>query len=121
MKAFKVRRNGEHYFRVELPRDFSPDGKRKSVVASTRHEALEKAQVAMIQSHAGVRWRFSSGIGDYAVTLFRVDTDGKETPQVGKKALRDIGEVHVEDYGIILRGPHPQHAGRLLYDHGRRA
>lgn len=55
MKAFKVRRNGEHYFRVELPRDFSPDGKRKSVVASTRHEALEKAQELLDQKKKGLK------------------------------------------------------------------
>ncbi len=55
MKAFKVRRNGDHYFRVELPRDFSPDGKRKSVVASTRHEALEKAQELLDHKKKGLK------------------------------------------------------------------
>jgi hypothetical protein len=55
MKAFKVRRNGEHYFRVELPRDFSPDAKRKSVVARTRHEALEKAQELLERKKKGLK------------------------------------------------------------------
>jgi len=43
VKAFKVQRGGETYFRVDLPKDRFPDGKRRSVVAKTRHEALEKA------------------------------------------------------------------------------
>lgn len=55
MKAFKVRRNGAHYFRVELPRDFSPDGKRRSVVASSRREALEKAQQLLDQQKKGLK------------------------------------------------------------------
>jgi hypothetical protein len=55
MKAFKVRRNGEEYFRVELPRDFSPDGKRRSVVARTRREALEKAQELLDSQKKGLK------------------------------------------------------------------
>jgi len=43
MKAFKVRRNDQDYFRVELPMNLFPDGKRRSVMAKTRREALDKA------------------------------------------------------------------------------
>jgi hypothetical protein len=44
MKAFKVRRNGQDYFRVDLPKDASRSGKRQSVMAATRREAIQKAQ-----------------------------------------------------------------------------
>jgi hypothetical protein len=84
------------------------------LIGSPKVNLATERVMAMIQSQAGVRWGFSSGTGDYAVKLFRIDGEGKEVPQVGRKAVRDIGEVHVEDYGIILRGPHPRHAGRLL-------
>jgi integrase len=55
MKAFKVRRNGDDYFRVDLPRHFSPDGKRRSVVASSRREALDKAQQLLDQHKKGLK------------------------------------------------------------------
>ena len=55
MKVFKVRRNGEDYFRVELPRDFTPSGKRRSVVARSHREALEKAQQLLDQQKKGLK------------------------------------------------------------------
>src|SRR6185437_10660709 len=55
MKVFKVRRNGEDYFRVELLRDFTPSGKRRSVVARSRREALEKAQQLLDQQKKGLK------------------------------------------------------------------
>jgi integrase len=54
VKAFKVRRNNEDYFRVDLPKDMFTDGKRHSVMASTRREALEKAQELIDQRKKGL-------------------------------------------------------------------
>lgn len=54
MRAFKVRRNNEDYFRVDLPKQFFTDGKRRSVMARTRREALEKAQEVIDQRKKGL-------------------------------------------------------------------
>src|SRR6516164_8064123 len=51
MKAFKVKRRGETYYRVDLPLQLSADGKRRSVMGKTRTEAVEKAQ-AELERHA---------------------------------------------------------------------
>jgi integrase len=55
MKAFKVRRNDQDYFRVELPMNLFPDGKRRSVMAKTRREALDKAQELLEQRKKGLK------------------------------------------------------------------
>src|SRR5690349_18586390 len=55
MKAFKVRRNDQDYFRVELPMNLFPDGKRRSVMAKTRREALDKAQELLQQRKKGLK------------------------------------------------------------------
>ena len=55
MKAFKVRRNDQDYFRVELPMNLFPDGKRRSVMAKTRREALEKADELLQQRKKGLK------------------------------------------------------------------
>ncbi len=44
MKAFKVKRRSETYYRVELPQRVCPDGKRHSVMGKTRAEAIQKAE-----------------------------------------------------------------------------
>jgi integrase len=54
MRAFKVRRNNEDYFRVDLPKDLFTDGKRHSVMASTRRDAIEKAQDLIDQRKKGL-------------------------------------------------------------------
>jgi integrase len=54
VRPFKVRRNNEVYFRVDLPKQFFTDGKRHSVVARTRREALEKAQEVIDQRKKGL-------------------------------------------------------------------
>src|SRR5215469_2319189 len=55
MKAFKVRRNDQDYFRVELPMNLFPDGKRRSVMAKTRREALDKAHELLEQRKKGLK------------------------------------------------------------------
>ena len=45
------------------------------------------------------------------MSLYLVDESG-ETEIVGRKAQREIGEVYVEDYGVIMRSPHPRNPGR---------
>jgi hypothetical protein len=42
MKAFKVKRGDEIYYRVELPQRLCADGKRHSVMGKTRAETIER-------------------------------------------------------------------------------
>jgi hypothetical protein len=44
MKAFKIHRNQQDYYRVDLPPRLFLDGKRRSVMAKSRREAIEKAE-----------------------------------------------------------------------------
>jgi hypothetical protein len=54
VRAFKVRRHGEDYFRVDLLKGLFPDGKRHSVMASTRRQALDKAQKSIEERKQGL-------------------------------------------------------------------
>ncbi len=54
MRVFKVRRNSEDYFWVDLPRNLFTDGKRHSVMASTRRDAVGKAQDPIDQRKKGL-------------------------------------------------------------------
>jgi hypothetical protein len=54
MRAFKVTRSGELYYRVDLPRNLFADGKRHSVIASPRHEAIDKAQEVIARRRKGL-------------------------------------------------------------------
>jgi hypothetical protein len=73
--------------------------------------------MSMIQSNQPV-WRFGAAAGhepkgDYPMVLYRQGPGG-DLAKTGKTAQRSAGEVYIEDYGIILRGPHPKHPGRSL-------
>jgi hypothetical protein len=54
MKAFKVNRNQQDYYRVDLPPRRFLDGKRRSVMAKTRREALDKAEDLMAKRKRGI-------------------------------------------------------------------
>ena len=47
MKAFKVKRGKETYYRVELPQNLCPDGKRHSVMGKSRNQTVAKANEEM--------------------------------------------------------------------------
>lgn len=55
MRAFKVFRNGQIYFRADLPKDLFGDGKRRSVMARTKREAVEKAHQVIEQRKRGLK------------------------------------------------------------------
>jgi integrase len=55
MKAFKVHRNNEEYFRVDLPKHLFPDGKRRSAMGKTRREALDRADQIVQKRKKGLR------------------------------------------------------------------
>lgn len=88
------------------------------VIGSPKVNLIAPEVMDMIQSRQERMWKFDVAPGrerkgNYPVSLYRLDGD-RATEMVGKKAERDTGEIHVEDYGIIMRGPHPQHPGRML-------
>ncbi|MGO9229276.1 MAG: tyrosine-type recombinase/integrase [Bryobacteraceae bacterium] len=55
MKAFKVHRNNEEYFRVDLPKHLFTDGKRRSAMGKTRREALDRADDIVQKRKRGLR------------------------------------------------------------------
>jgi integrase len=54
MKAFKGNRNQQDYYRVDLPPRLLLDGKRRSVMAKTRREAIEKAEALIAKRKKGL-------------------------------------------------------------------
>jgi integrase len=54
MRAFKVRRNDDVYFRVDLPKHLFLDGKRRSAMGKTKHEAIERAEKLVEQRRKGL-------------------------------------------------------------------
>jgi hypothetical protein len=54
MKAFKVKRGNEIYYRVELPQRLCSDGKRHSVMGKSRSEAIEKAEEELARWERGL-------------------------------------------------------------------
>jgi hypothetical protein len=88
------------------------------VIGSPKVNLIAAEVMDMIQRGGKMFWRLApspghEAIGNYPVSLYRVDETG-ETEITGKKARRDVGEVHVEDYGVVMRGPHPRIPGRML-------
>lgn len=53
MKAFRVNRNQQDYYRVDLRPRLFLDGKRRSVMAKTRREAIEKAEALIAKRKKG--------------------------------------------------------------------
>src|SRR5215469_7856659 len=124
MKAFKVRRNGEEYFRVELPRDFSADGKRKSVVASTRQEALKKAQELLDQKKKGLKidesrsslskflaeflefYQSEGGVSLRTWQDYRYHVEENIIPGLGGLSLNELKPRHVDVWMKSLRERH---------------
>jgi hypothetical protein len=88
------------------------------VIGSPKVNLVVPEVMEMIQCGTEMSWRFgpapgNEAKGNYPVSLYRNDGDS-ETEMIGKKGKREVGLVHVEDYGIIMRSPHPQHPGRIL-------
>jgi hypothetical protein len=54
MNAFNVNLNQQDYYRVDLPPRFFLDGKRRSVMAKTGRETLEKAEALIAKRNKGL-------------------------------------------------------------------
>lgn len=121
MKAFKVKRNGEEYFRVELPRHFAADGKRKSVVATSRREALDKAQALIDQQKKGLKidesrsrldeflrqflefYQSEGGVSLRTWQDYRYHAEENIIPGLGRVALNELKPRHVDVWMKSLR------------------
>ena len=87
------------------------------LIGSPKVNLVTQQVMRMIQSGNPV-WRFGppAGVderGNYPVVLYRLGKNGEEAVQ-GSRAKRGEIEIHIEDYGVVMRGPHPNRPGRLL-------
>jgi hypothetical protein len=88
------------------------------VIGSSKVNLVAADVMKMIQGASKMYWRFGpapghEAKGNYPVSLYLIDESG-ETELLGEKAQREVGEVHIEDYGVVMRGPHPRNPGRML-------
>ena len=78
-------------------------------------EALKR-----LQNRRRLRWEVGpapgeEGTKDYKSALFRTRHGEKEVLQGRSRTVTGRrGAVHLSDYGIIIRGPHPEHPGRII-------
>ncbi len=121
MKAFKVQRNGEQYYRVDLPRTLFVDGKRHSVMAATRTEALNKAQDLIARRRKGLdRAATQTPLADFlkrflefyktegGVSLrtwqdYRYHIEENVVPLIGGVVLAELKPIHVDEWMKSLR------------------
>lgn len=95
--------------------DLETDDINLFLIGSEKVNPMSGRMLSRIQTHGRIRWRFGpadSGerTGDYACALYRQDGNW-EYEVHGRKDFWKGEEVHVEDHGLIVRGPHPD-AGR---------
>jgi len=121
MKAFKVQRNGEPYYRVDLPRILFTDGKRHSVMAATRKEALEKAQDMIVRRRKGLDsaatqtpladflkrflefYKTEGGVSLRTWQDYRYHIEANVIPLIGGIVLSELKPVHVDEWMKSLR------------------
>jgi integrase len=120
MKAFKVRRGTETYYRVDLPQRLCPDGKRHSVMGRTKSEAVAKAEeeearwergldrnageksVAEFLSEFLAYYKQDGGIAPSTYQDYRYHVDAHIIPQLGKVMLRDLDPRKVDAFTRAL-------------------
>ncbi len=124
MKAFKVNRNQQDYYRVDLPPRLFLDGKRRSVMAKTRREALEKAEALIAKRKKGLNTdrakatvaEFLTRFLDYYQTEggvalrtwqdYRYHIETNIVPAIGTLPLGDLKPLQVDEWlrGLRERG-----------------
>jgi hypothetical protein len=91
------------------------------LIGSQKVNPTSGAMLAALQKQFEPRWSFGPfpqhqpTTGDWRVALYRTD-GGKASPLLGamKKWGKSRELIHSEDYGIIVRGPHPHCRGRMV-------
>ena len=124
MKAFKVNRNQQDYYRVDLPPRLFLDGKRRSVMAKTRREAIEKAEAIVAKRKKGLNTNrakatvaeFLTRFLDYYQTEggvalrtwqdYRYHIEANIVPAIGTLPLGDLKPLQVDEWlrGLRERG-----------------
>src|SRR5580658_2517627 len=122
MRAFKVRRNGEQYYRVDLPRNLFTDGKRRSVMAVTRKEAMDKAQDNIARRRKGLDssaartpltnflkrflefYKTEGGVSLRTWQDYRYHIEKNMIPLIGGVVLSELKPFHVDEWMKNLRG-----------------
>lgn len=122
MKAFKVLRNGEQYYRVDLPKILFTDGKRHSVMAATRKEALDKAQDVIARRRKGLDssatqtpladflrrflefYKTEGGVSLRTWQDYRYHIEENVIPSIGGVMLSDLKPILVDEWMKSLRG-----------------
>jgi len=121
MKAFKVRRNDQQYFRVDLPKHLFRDGRRRSVMARTRHEAVGRAERLIEERRKGLSteeakaplakflerflefYRTEGGVALRTWQDYRYHIDTNVIPAIGAITLRDLKPRDVDLWLQSLR------------------
>ena len=130
MKAFKVKRGPETYYRVELPQRLCPDGKRHSVMGKTRAEALKKAEEEMARWERGLDrnaknktltqflseflayYKHDGGVAPSTYQDYRYHVESHIVPLLGRVTLSALDPRGVDaftraPYGGMPRFPNP--------------
>jgi integrase len=121
MKAFKVKRGFETYYRVELPQRLCPNGKRHSVMGKTRAEALEKAgqelsrwergldrnaksrTLAQFLSEFLAYYKQDGGVAPSTYQDYRYHVESHIVPLLGKVTLGDLDPRRVDAFTRALK------------------
>jgi len=121
MRAFKVRRNQHDYFRVDLLKDLRPSGRRRSVMARTRREALQKVQQILEEHKRGLNSDGArSPLGDFLIGFldfykteggvalrtwqdYRYHIEVNVIPLIGRTALSELKPREVDLWIKSLR------------------
>lgn len=121
MHAFKVKRNGEQYYRVDLPKNLFTDGKRHSVLASTRREAIDKAQDTIARRRKGLDtkaaqtpltdflnrflefYKTEGGVALRTWQDYRYHIENNIIPLIGGVVLSELKPMHVDEWLRTLR------------------
>ena len=120
MKAFKVKRGGETYYRAELPQRLCPDGKRHSVMGKTRNEALTKAEEELarwersLDRYAGDKtlaqflseflsyYKRDGGVAPSTYQDYRYHIDSHIVPALGTVTLKNLDPRKVDTFTQLL-------------------
>jgi integrase len=120
MKAFKVKRGKETYYRVELPQNLCPDGKRHSVMGKSRSEALEKANEEMARWERGLDrdagkktlaeflseflayYKRDGGVSPSTYQDYRYHIESHIVPVLGKVTLKELDPRRVDQFTQAL-------------------
>jgi integrase len=116
MKPFKVKRGRETYFRVDLPQQLCPDGRRRSVMGKTKADALEKAKSEMDRAERGLDrdagekttsefldeflayYKRDGGIAPSTFQDYCYHVQSHITPILGKVKLRELDPRKVDEF-----------------------